>query len=242
MDMALNSLVQCCAVSRLVINCVGPFRLFGEPVFEACCVHGTDYLDVTGMSQGIQHAVCDKHTLQNECLLWWNITNPSPESWCLPDMMHKELRVSMQQFCQQLSTCLTQREIAGEPEFIERMESKYQRQAQETGSLMASAAGFDSAVADLGVLHAMRQLSPPSVPTSVESFLAIHPGPKGARGQRNPGPMLIIQIHADCITLRVASQSACVHGAASELVQSCLAAHACKPVATYARIPAANIH
>ncbi|KAK9800339.1 hypothetical protein WJX73_005481 [Symbiochloris irregularis] len=111
------SLKRMAARTRLVLNCVGPYRIFGEPVFAACCLEGTDYLDVTG-----------------------------------------------------------------EPDFIERMEHKYHQKAQENGCLMASAAGFDSVIADLGVLHAMNQLQSPAVPSSVESFLTVYPGPKGAKG------------------------------------------------------------
>jgi saccharopine dehydrogenase-like NADP-dependent oxidoreductase len=33
---------------RLVIACVGPFRLYGEPVFKACAEAGTDYVDICG--------------------------------------------------------------------------------------------------------------------------------------------------------------------------------------------------
>ena len=39
---------QGCCLHRLVLNCVGPFRLYGEPVVAACAAAGTDYLDVTG--------------------------------------------------------------------------------------------------------------------------------------------------------------------------------------------------
>lgn len=35
----------CC---RLVLNCVGPYRYWGQPVVAACVEAGTDYLDVCG--------------------------------------------------------------------------------------------------------------------------------------------------------------------------------------------------
>jgi short subunit dehydrogenase-like uncharacterized protein len=41
----------CAAASawlRLVLNCVGPYRFFGEPVVKACAECGTDYLDICG--------------------------------------------------------------------------------------------------------------------------------------------------------------------------------------------------
>lgn len=34
--------------TKVVLNCVGPYRLYGEPVVQACVVAGTDYLDVCG--------------------------------------------------------------------------------------------------------------------------------------------------------------------------------------------------
>ncbi|KAI8800465.1 Saccharopine dehydrogenase-domain-containing protein [Cladochytrium replicatum] len=36
------------ALTRLVINCVGPFRFFGLPVVEACLKTGADYIDING--------------------------------------------------------------------------------------------------------------------------------------------------------------------------------------------------
>jgi short subunit dehydrogenase-like uncharacterized protein len=35
-------------VCRLLLNCVGPFRHWGEAVFGACAAAGTDYLDIAG--------------------------------------------------------------------------------------------------------------------------------------------------------------------------------------------------
>jgi saccharopine dehydrogenase-like NADP-dependent oxidoreductase len=32
----------------MVLNCVGPFRFYGEPVARACAEAGTDYLDICG--------------------------------------------------------------------------------------------------------------------------------------------------------------------------------------------------
>ena len=72
-------------------------------------------------------------------------------------------------------------------DFIERMEFKYHRQAQEKGCLMASAAGFDSVIADMGVLFAMQQFMPPAIPSAVESFLTLHSGKHGGKGEANSG-------------------------------------------------------
>lgn len=37
-----------CLPCRLLLNCVGPFRHWGEVVFAACAQAGTDYLDICG--------------------------------------------------------------------------------------------------------------------------------------------------------------------------------------------------
>ncbi|KAL5723037.1 hypothetical protein ACHQM5_006483 [Ranunculus cassubicifolius] len=42
---SLNSL---CTQSKVLLNCVGPFRLYGEPVVKACVENGCDYLDICG--------------------------------------------------------------------------------------------------------------------------------------------------------------------------------------------------
>ena len=43
-----GSLLAMAQSSALVLNCVGPYRFYGEPVVQACVVAGTDYLDVCG--------------------------------------------------------------------------------------------------------------------------------------------------------------------------------------------------
>lgn len=63
------------------------------------------------------------------------------------------------------------------------MEYKYNKLAQKTGALMASAAGFDSVVADMGVLFALQQFDPPAVPSAVESFLTLRTGKAGGKGE-----------------------------------------------------------
>ncbi|KNA07145.1 hypothetical protein SOVF_174610 [Spinacia oleracea] len=43
-----SSLLHIASLTRLVLNCVGPFRLHGDPVVRACLDAGTDYLDICG--------------------------------------------------------------------------------------------------------------------------------------------------------------------------------------------------
>ncbi|KAH9315170.1 hypothetical protein KI387_023797, partial [Taxus chinensis] len=42
------SMAALCRRTRLVLSCVGPYRLYGEPVVAACVEAGVDYLDITG--------------------------------------------------------------------------------------------------------------------------------------------------------------------------------------------------
>ena len=42
------SLLAMASASRLVVNAVGPFRFFGEPVVTACIAGRADYLDISG--------------------------------------------------------------------------------------------------------------------------------------------------------------------------------------------------
>jgi short subunit dehydrogenase-like uncharacterized protein len=46
-----TSLRSLCLKTRLILNCVGPFRRHGEPVVAACVETGCDYLDITGESE-----------------------------------------------------------------------------------------------------------------------------------------------------------------------------------------------
>jgi len=45
------SLRSLCLKTRLILNCVGPFRRHGEPVVAACVEMGCDYLDITGEAE-----------------------------------------------------------------------------------------------------------------------------------------------------------------------------------------------
>eukprot|EP00249_Psilotum_nudum_P020300 c27643_g1_i1 orf=246-1742(-) len=102
----MDSLKAMCKKTRLVISCVGPYRLYGEPVVAACVEEGIDYLD-----------------------------------------------------------------IAGEPEFMEKIEQKYHSKAKEVGCLIVSACGYDSIPAEMGLSHHLRQWEDPSVPNNVDALL-----------------------------------------------------------------------
>ena len=71
---------------------------------------------------------------------------------------------------------------AGAAEFIERIELECDDAARAAGCYVASAMGFDSVPADLGVQYTLAQFPAPARCTQVESALTIHGGPSGFRG------------------------------------------------------------
>ncbi|KAL3685246.1 hypothetical protein R1sor_003268 [Riccia sorocarpa] len=115
-----SSIAAMCRKARLVVNCVGPFRKYGEPVVAACVDAGVDYLDITG-----------------------------------------------------------------EPEFMERIEHKYDEEAKKKGSLVVSACGYDSIPAEMGAIFNARQFQPPALPQTCDSYLVV--GTKGGSMHGNYG-------------------------------------------------------
>jgi short subunit dehydrogenase-like uncharacterized protein len=55
------SLRRLCSQTRLVLNCVGPFRLYGEPVVAACVETGCDYLDICGEPEFMERMEANYH-------------------------------------------------------------------------------------------------------------------------------------------------------------------------------------
>ncbi|XP_020572923.1 probable mitochondrial saccharopine dehydrogenase-like oxidoreductase At5g39410 [Phalaenopsis equestris] len=49
--------------TRLVLNCVGPFRLYGDPVVAACVEVGTDYLDISGEPEFMERMELQYHEM-----------------------------------------------------------------------------------------------------------------------------------------------------------------------------------
>ena len=45
------SLNEMAKVSRVVLNCVGPYRFFGEAVVKACVENGASHVDISGEPQ-----------------------------------------------------------------------------------------------------------------------------------------------------------------------------------------------
>lgn len=82
-----ESLKKMAERARIIINCCGPYRFYGEPVVKACIEAGTHHVDVSG-----------------------------------------------------------------EPQYMETMQLKYHKDAQEKGVYVVSACGFDSIPTDMGVV------------------------------------------------------------------------------------------
>nr|KYP64712.1 hypothetical protein KK1_019317 [Cajanus cajan] len=55
------SLRALCARTALLLNCVGPFRLHGEPVVAACADAGCDYLDISGEPEFMERVEATHH-------------------------------------------------------------------------------------------------------------------------------------------------------------------------------------
>ncbi|KAK6928146.1 Saccharopine dehydrogenase, NADP binding domain [Dillenia turbinata] len=56
-----STLKSLCCSTKLILNCVGPFRLYGEPVVAACVDSGCDYLDICGKPEFTERMEVDYH-------------------------------------------------------------------------------------------------------------------------------------------------------------------------------------
>ncbi|XLS75986.1 hypothetical protein HN51_032851, partial [Arachis hypogaea] len=56
-----DSLRALCSRTRLLLNCVGPFRRHGDPVVAACAASGCDYLDITGEAEFMERMEARYH-------------------------------------------------------------------------------------------------------------------------------------------------------------------------------------
>lgn len=55
------SLRRLASQAKLILNCVGPFRLYGEPVVAACVDSGCDYLDICGEPEFMERMEAGYH-------------------------------------------------------------------------------------------------------------------------------------------------------------------------------------
>ncbi|CAN0857759.1 Probable mitochondrial saccharopine dehydrogenase-like oxidoreductase At5g39410 [Linum grandiflorum] len=56
-----SSLRHLCSQTKLLLNCVGPFRLYGDPVVAACAQSGCDYLDICGEPEFMERMELNYH-------------------------------------------------------------------------------------------------------------------------------------------------------------------------------------
>ncbi|XP_041831212.1 saccharopine dehydrogenase b isoform X2 [Melanotaenia boesemani] len=57
-----ESLAIMCQQGVVVLNCVGPYRFYGEPVVKACVENGAHYIDICGEPQFLERMQLDYHT------------------------------------------------------------------------------------------------------------------------------------------------------------------------------------
>lgn len=56
-----SSLLGMAAQAKVVLNCVGPYRFYGEPVVEACVEGGAHHVDISGEPQFLERMQLDYH-------------------------------------------------------------------------------------------------------------------------------------------------------------------------------------
>ncbi|RZC41854.1 Saccharop dh domain containing protein [Asbolus verrucosus] len=103
--------------ARIIINCCGPYRFYGEPVIKACVEEGTHHVDVSG-----------------------------------------------------------------EPQYMEKMQLKYHKLAQEKGIYIISACGVDSIPTDLGLVFLQQKFT--GTVNSVNTYMS-----NWEEGEPIPGPI-----------------------------------------------------
>ncbi|XVF14339.1 hypothetical protein REPUB_Repub09cG0050900 [Reevesia pubescens] len=55
------SLLSLCTQTKVLLNCVGPFRIHGDPVVAACVSSGCDYLDISGEPEFMERMEAKYH-------------------------------------------------------------------------------------------------------------------------------------------------------------------------------------
>ncbi|QHO17241.1 putative mitochondrial saccharopine dehydrogenase-like oxidoreductase [Arachis hypogaea] len=73
-----DSLRALCSRTRLLLNCVGPFRRHGDPVVAACAASGCDYLDITGEAEFMERMEARYHesAMESGSLVWVGESSP----------------------------------------------------------------------------------------------------------------------------------------------------------------------
>jgi len=61
-----SSLDEMAKMSRVVLNCVGPYRFFGEAVVKACVENGASHVDISGEPQFLERMQLEYNTLAHD--------------------------------------------------------------------------------------------------------------------------------------------------------------------------------
>jgi len=62
----VSSVDQMCSKARIVLNCVGPYRFYGEPVVKACIENQTHHLDISGEPQFLERIQLEYNQLAKD--------------------------------------------------------------------------------------------------------------------------------------------------------------------------------
>ena len=60
-----SSLLAMASQAKVVLNCVGPYRFYGEPVVEACVEAGSHHVDISGEPQYLEKMQLKYHQVRN---------------------------------------------------------------------------------------------------------------------------------------------------------------------------------
>uniref|UniRef100_T1IIF4 RING-type domain-containing protein n=1 Tax=Strigamia maritima TaxID=126957 RepID=T1IIF4_STRMM len=62
----VGSLAAMCSKAKIVLNCVGPYRFYGEPVVKACIESKTHHIDISGEPQFLERMQLEYHQLAKD--------------------------------------------------------------------------------------------------------------------------------------------------------------------------------
>nr|XP_037842035.1 saccharopine dehydrogenase-like oxidoreductase isoform X2 [Chlorocebus sabaeus] len=147
------SLDEMAKQATVVLNCVGPYRFYGEPVIKACVENGASCIDISGEPQAEEQS--GRYFPVPSAVISFPAVCACAES-----------SVSVTVFIWVI--------LFG---FLELMQLKYHEKAADKGVYIIGSSGFDSIPADLGVIYTRNKMN--GTLTAVESFLTIHSGPEG---------------------------------------------------------------
>ncbi|GBP52598.1 Saccharopine dehydrogenase-like oxidoreductase [Eumeta japonica] len=149
-----QSLKQMTSQAKVIANCCGPFRLYGERVVRACIDTKTHYVDVSGEPQVFSYVL-----RTNMLILLYFFQNgidfiTRPERVPTPALT----AVSGLHLCW------------ANAKFMETMQLVHDAAARDAGVYVVSACGFDSVPNDMGVVFLQQNFG--GILNSVESYLS----------------------------------------------------------------------